>query len=198
MIKHKKILLFAPQGFEDIEIAAITDIIGWTRVLKETKPIDLVITGCKRNIRSKHNLTIKTHILLKDINARNYQALVIPGGFSDSGWGEVYKGKVLSLIQEIYRRGGIIASLCVGALPVAKSGILKGKKATTYSLSKRHDNLQFLRDCGAKPVKQRIVVSGRIITNRGPDTSIDVAFKLIELLNGKSDMKKVKRALMFE
>lgn len=193
----KKVLLFAPQGFEDIEVAAFTDILGWTRVLKEVKPVDVVITAFRKNICSKHGLTIKSHLLLNKINPDDYQALIIPGGHNDSGYAEVYKKEVINLIKKVYENGGVIATICVGALPVARSGILEGKKATTYASSKRHDNLQVLRDCGAVPVDKRIVVTDRIITNRGPDTSVEVAFKLLEMLNGKEDMKKVRKALMF-
>ena len=195
---NKKVLLFAPQGFEDIELAAFTDILGWTRVLKEVNSVDLVITAFKRNIRSKHDLNIKAHQLIKEINPKHYQALIIPGGFNDAGYTEVYHQKVLDLIKKIYGNNGIIATMCVGSLAVARTGILKGKKATTYSASKRHDNLKILQDCGAIPVKERIVVTGRIITNRGPDTGLDVAFKLLEMLNGKRDMKRIKKAMMFE
>lgn len=195
---NKKVLLFAPQGFEDIEIAAFTDIFGWTRVLKEVKAVDLVITAFKKNIRSKHNLTIRAHQRIKEINPDHYQALVIPGGFSDAGYGEVYNQSVLALIRKIYNNGGVITAMCVGSLAVARAGILKDKKATTYCASSRHDNLAMLRSCGVIPVKERIVVTDRIITNRGPDTAIEVAFRLLEMLNGKRDMKKVRRAMMFE
>ncbi len=194
----KKVLLFAPQGFEDIEVAAFTDVLGWTRVLKEVEPVEVVITAFKRYVNSKHGLIIKAHKLLEEVKAREYSALIIPGGFNDSGYTEVFDERALSLIRKIYANGGIIATMCVGSLPVAKSGILKGKKATTYSASKRHDNLQILRDCGAVPVDGRIVVSGRIITNRGPDTAVETAFKLLEMLNGEDDMKKVRKVLMFE
>jgi 4-methyl-5(b-hydroxyethyl)-thiazole monophosphate biosynthesis len=195
---NKKVLLFAPQGFEDIELAAFTDILGWTRVLKEVTHVDLVITAFKKNICSKHNLNIKAHQLIKEIKPLDYHALIIPGGFNDAGYTEVYNNKVLDLIKKIYKNDGIIATMCVGSLAVARTGILKGKKATTYSASKRHDNLKILQDCGATPVKDRIVVTDRIITNRGPDTAIEVAFKLLEMLNGKKDTKKIKKAMMFE
>jgi 4-methyl-5(b-hydroxyethyl)-thiazole monophosphate biosynthesis len=195
---NKQVLLFAPQGFEDLEVAAFTDIIGWTRVLKETKPIDLVITAFKENVRSKHNLTIQTHRLMDKVTPDDYQALIIPGGFNDAGYEEVYDEKVLGLINKVYANNGIIVAMCVGSLAVARAGILKGKEATTYAASKTHDNIQILRDCGALPAKGRIVVSDRIITNRGPDTSIEVAFKLLEMLSGKEDMERVKRAMMFD
>ena len=195
---NKKVLLFAPRGFEDIEVAAFTDILGWTKILKEVRPVDVIITGFRKNVHSKHGLTVKTHILLKDVDPKDYKALIIPGGFNDCGYTEVYHEKVMNLIQNVYGNGGIIATMCVGSLPVAKSGILKGRKATTYISSKRHNNLQILRDCGAIAVRNRIVVSGRIITNRGPGTAAEVAFKLLEMLNGKRDANRIKKALMFE
>lgn len=162
------------------------------------KSVDLVITALKKNVCSKHDLTIKAHHLIKDIHPDHYKALIIPGGFSDAGYTEVYNQKVLDLIRKIYKIGGIITAMCVGSLAVARTGILKGKKATTYSASKRHDNLLILQECGAIPVKKRIVVTDRIITNRGPDTAIEVAFKLLEMLNGKKDVHAVKKAMMFE
>jgi len=195
---NKQVLLFAPQGFEDLEVAAFTDIIGWTRVLQETKSIDLVITAFKENVRSKHNLTIQTHLLMEKVTPDDYQALIVPGGFNDAGYEEVYDEKVLDLINKVYANDGIIAAMCVGSLAVARAGILKGKEATTYAASKSHDNLQVLRDCGAVHVGGRIVVSDRIITNRGPDTSVEVAFKLLEMLSGKEDMERVKKAMMFD
>jgi 4-methyl-5(b-hydroxyethyl)-thiazole monophosphate biosynthesis len=193
----KKVLLFAPKGFEDIELAAFTDILGWTRVLKETRPVGLEIAGFKRYITSKHGLSIRADMLLRDVKPAHYCAMVIPGGFNDSGWTEVYKKPVLDLIKKIHGNGGIITAMCVASMAVAKSGILRGKKATTYTMSKRHDNLQVLRECGANAVKKRIVIDDRIITNRGTDTSIDVAFTLLKLLNGKKEASLIKRALMY-
>lgn len=195
---HKRVLLFVPDGFEDLEVAAFTDIIGWTRVLKEVKSVDLVITAFRRSIRSKHNLIINAHILLDEVTLSDYHALIIPGGFNDSGYEEVYDERVLDLIKKVHENGGIVTAMCVGSLAVAKAGILNGKEATTYSLSRRHDNLQTLRDYGAVTTGQRIVISDRIITNRGPDTAIEVAFKLVEMLNGQDDMKRIKKAMMFE
>ncbi len=194
---NNKVLLFAPQGFEDIELATFTNILGWTRILKEVKAIDVVITASNKQISSKHGLTIKSHILLDKVKVSDYQALIIPGGHNDSGYEEVYDKKVQNLIRNVYKSNGIIVTMCVGSLPVAKSGILQGKKATTYTSSKRHDNLEILESYGAIPVSARIVISDRIITNRGPDAAIDVAFVLIEMLNGKEDMKKVRKAMMF-
>ncbi|MBV4417713.1 DJ-1/PfpI family protein, partial [Clostridium tyrobutyricum] len=47
---------------------------------------------------------------------------------------EAYDERFLKLIREFDSRGKIIATICVGALPLGKSGVLNNRKATTYHL----------------------------------------------------------------
>ena len=49
-------------------------------------------------------------------------------------FGGIYDDRFLNLIREFDSSNKYIASICVGALPVAASGVLKGRKATTYHL----------------------------------------------------------------
>lgn len=71
--------------------------------------------------------------LLDEITVDEYDALAIPGGFEELGfYQEAFDKRFLKLIQEFDRQKKMIAAICVGALPLGKSGILRGKKATTY------------------------------------------------------------------
>lgn len=65
-----------------------------------------------------------------------------------------------------------------------KSGILVGKKATTYShpTSKRKEQL---KNFGAIVQNDLIVQDGNIITSSNPGTAFDVAFLLLEKLTSK-------------
>lgn len=84
----------------------------------------------------------------------------------------------------------------MGAKPVAAAGLLEGKEATTYPLDGgRH--LQYLAEPGVEVVNREMVVSDRIITGAGPAASFAVAFKLLEMLSGREDVEKVKRAMRF-
>ena len=89
-----------------------------------------------------------------------------------------------------------IATVCVAALPVGKSGVLKGRKATTYHLRGAHKQ-KVLQDFGAIVVNEPIVVDDNIITSYCPQTSYGVAFLLLEKLTSYHEMCLVKEAMAF-
>ena len=89
-----------------------------------------------------------------------------------------------------------IASVCVGALALAHSGILTGKKATTYHLNGGMRQKQ-LAEFGVDVVNEPIVCAENIITSYCPQTAPEVAFKLLEMLVGTEKMIPVKTAMGF-
>ena len=84
--------------------------------------------------------------------------------------------------------------MCVAALPVGKSGVLKNRKATTYHLDDGTRQNQ-LRDFGVEVLNEPVVVDKNIITSYCPETAAHVAFKLLEMLTTKKDMERVKSAM---
>ncbi len=191
-----KVLLFLAQGFEELEASAFIDVFGWTRSVNGVKPVEVTVASLHRRVKAAHSLVVEPDCLLDEVDLREFSALAIPGGYHDRGFTEAYQTEVLRAIRTIYDNGGIIATVCVAAKPVAKSGLLTGKEATTYPLD---DGIhaKFLEEHGVKVVKRDVVVSDRIITSTGPGTAIDVAFKLLEMLNGRDDVEKVRKAMMF-
>ncbi|MCK4260940.1 MAG: DJ-1/PfpI family protein [Halanaerobiales bacterium] len=99
-------------------------------------------------------------------------------------------------MREFGKRGKFIASICVGALPIGKSGILEGKKGTTYHRmgGKR---LKQLEEFGVKIVNESVVVDGKIITSWCPSTAVEVALKPLKLLSSGEDVGKVREILGF-
>lgn len=123
--------------------------------------------------------------------------MAIPGGFEEYGfYEEAYDEKFLNIIREFDKQGKIIASICVGALPLGKSGVLKNRKATTYHLSDGYRQKQ-LAGFLVNVVNERIVIDNNVITSYCPETASGVAFKLLELLTSKEQMERVKNAMGF-
>ncbi len=89
-----------------------------------------------------------------------------------------------------------MCSTCTGALALGKSGILRGKKATTYHLSQGKRQKQ-LEDFGAMIGSEPIVAEGNIITSSGPSTALGVAFKLLEMLTSTEEAEKAKELMGF-
>ena len=124
-----------------------------------------------------------------------YDALAIPGGFEEFDfYKEAYDEKFLQLIREFNDKGKIIATICVGALPVGKSGILKNRRATTYHLKNGYRQKE-LREFGVNVVNEPIVVDKNIISSYCPETAVGVAFKLLEMLTSVEEMEKVKELM---
>jgi 4-methyl-5(b-hydroxyethyl)-thiazole monophosphate biosynthesis len=197
-MKSKKVLLFLAQGFEDLEAATIIDICGWTYYRRHLQKVDVSVTGFHKVVTGRFGLKIKPDVFIDDIDPQQYDALAIPGGFHSHGFDEAYDVKVLNLAKSIYNSGGIIATMCVGILPVAKAGLLNGKKATTYPLSKNHDNPRYLREYGCQYSGKSIEVDDRIISCAGPAQSLHVVMIMLEMLLGSEEIKKIKEFTIFE
>ena len=103
----------------------------------------------------------------------------------------------MNLIREFDARGKIIATICVAALPVGKSGVLTGRKATTYHLRDAYRQKQ-LKEFQVDVVNEPIVVDKNIITSYCPETAPSVAFKLLEMLTSTEEMEQVKQAMGFQ
>ncbi|MCG2775755.1 MAG: DJ-1/PfpI family protein [Desulfobacterales bacterium] len=91
-----------------------------------------------------------------------------------------------------------MATMCVGILPIADAGLLKGKTATTYPYSRNHDNIRKLKEWGANVVNQHVVMDDRIISCDGPGSSLDVALLLMECLLGPETTQKVRHYMIYE
>lgn len=192
-----KILLFLVSGFEMMEMSVFVDIFGWART-DFGIDIDVVTCGFHKQVTSTFGVTVAVDKLMDEIVVDEYAALAVPGGFEEYGfYQEAYDERFLNLIRMFNVKHKVIASVCVAALPLGKSGVLENRKATTYPFmgGKRQNQL---RGFGVQVVQQPIVVDDNIITSYGPQTAPGVAFGLLEILTSKEKADAVKAAMCFQ
>ncbi len=193
----KKVLLLLANGFEIYEAGVFIDVIGWNLVDGDGTT-EIITCGIKNEIKSTFNIKITTDITIDEVNVDDYDALAIPGGFEEYGfYDDAYDEKFLDIIRRFYNKDKIIASICVGALPIGKSKILEGKTATTYNM-KNGIRQEELRKYGVNVINKSIVLDDNIITSWNPSTAIDVAFKLLELLTSKEKANYIKEIMGFK
>ena len=179
-----------------MEFSVFVDVMGWAR---NDYRFDLPVITCgfQREVISTFNIPILVDQTIDRINVADYDALAIPGGFEEFGfYEEAYDERFLNLIREFDKQGKIIATICVAALPVGKSGVLKGRKATTYHLRDAYRQKQ-LQAFEVDVINEPIVVDKNIITSHCPQTASAVAFKLLEKLTTTEKMEMVKQAMGF-
>jgi len=194
----KKVLLLLANGFEAVEASVFTDVIGWNK-LDGDGTTDLITVGMRENLKCTFNFQVIPEMQLSEVNIDEFDALAIPGGFEEAGFYEyAFSEDFLNIIKEFDRAGKIIASICVGALPIGKSGVLEGRNATTYNLSNGNERQKQLAEFGANVIcNEPIVVDKNIITSYNPSTAFNVAFKLLEMLTSQKNCENVKKLMGF-
>ena len=176
-----KILLFLAKGFETMEFSVFIDVFGWAKNDFEVN-IDIETCGFTKTVISTFNVPIIVDKTIDEIFIDDYDALAIPGGFEEFGfYEEAFDERFLTIIRQFDQCKKPIATICVAALCLGKSGVLTGRNATTYHLNNAHRQKQ-LSAFGVNVINEPIVIDDNIITSYCPQTAPDVAFKLLEKL----------------
>jgi 4-methyl-5(b-hydroxyethyl)-thiazole monophosphate biosynthesis len=193
----KKVLILLSNGFELYEAAAFTDVLGWAAVFG-SEPVEIVTAGFQRRLHCTFGFDVMPDSLISQVDLNSFDALAIPGGFEKAGfYQDAYSPEFMEVIRQFEDSGKPISSICVGALPVAKSGALKGRNATTYHLLEGIRKKQ-LGAFGANVKDAHIVRDKNITTSSSPATAIDVASDLLERLTSKENADHILELMGFD
>ncbi|ETI68838.1 DJ-1/PfpI family protein [Neobacillus vireti] len=110
--------------------------------------------------------------------------LIVSGGPLYSIHKCVENKELIKWISDFYVSGGIVASVCSGAVILAEAGVLSGKKATTHFLAL--DYLKSKYPDITVVSKVRYVDQGNILTSAGVSAGIDMSLYLVGKLLGET------------
>jgi protein deglycase len=188
----KKVLLLLAEGFETYEASVFIDVIGWNLVDGDHST-ELFSCGLRRELKTSFNQRFIVDYFIDDINVNDFDALAIPGGFEEFDfYKDAYDERFLNLIRAFDNKNKIIASICVAALIIGKSGVLLHRKATTY-----YSRQELLKEFSVNVINQPIVIDKNIITSWNPSTAVYVALTLLELLTSKQNADYIKEIMGF-
>ena len=193
----KKIAIFLFEGAELFEIASFTDIFGWNNVvgLKEFRDIKIETISYKESIKCTWGGELKVEKIITEDNVEDffdYDALIIPGGFGKANFFKDKNNKIFKkLIKFFSENNKIIVAICSAVINLLETTYIKEKKVTTYLLdNKRYFNQ--LKNYNVIPVEEEIVIDNNLFTCSGPGNALELAFKLLEKLTSKENLKTVK------
>ena len=86
-----------------------------------------------------------------------------------------------------------VTSVCTGSLVLGAAGLLKGRRATTHWMS-----LPMLAAFGCKPVAERVVVDGNVITGGGVTAGIDFALTVAGEWFGAEVARKIQLGIEYD
>ena len=126
---------------------------------------DAVVIGLEAGKKiegKKGDVTLTTDTSVGEVSAGDFDALVIPGGYSpDKIRGD---GKMVALTRDIAGAGKPVAAICHAGWMLAEADIIRGKTVTSWPSIKTD-----LVNAGAEWVDQEVVEDDNLITSRMPD-----------------------------
>jgi transcriptional regulator GlxA family with amidase domain len=117
--------------------------------------------------------------------------VVVPGGFGNRMLLE--HEPLHEWIRGVHETSTWTTSVCTGSLLLAAAGLLDGAPATTHWLAR-----DVLAELGAKPVPERVVEHGKIVTAAGVASGIDMALHLVKTINGEQVAQAVQLGIEYD
>jgi len=194
----KKILLLLADGFEPLEAAGFTDVLGWANLDGEV-PIEVVSASLHKTIGATFAYRVQPDHLLADLDLSDFDAIAVPGGMERGGihggfYKDAYKQEFQDAIRHFSGNKQPVASVCVASLALGAAGILNGRSATVYHQTggKRKAELEGF---GATFIDNAIVQDQNIITSTGPGTAVEVAFELLAQLSSTANVSHIRQLM---
>jgi len=156
-LKGKRIAVLAEDYYQELEL--------WYPVLRlrEAGAEVLVVgTGSADTYTSKHGYPVTVDAAVEEVQASDFDALVVPGGYAPDRLRRY--PAVNALAREMFLEGKVVASICHGAWVLISADILRGRTATCFSGIKDD-----VINAGANYVDREVVQDGNLITSREPD-----------------------------
>ncbi|ABY92667.1 type 1 glutamine amidotransferase domain-containing protein [Thermoanaerobacter sp. CM-CNRG TB177] len=164
----KKIAILIENMYEEPEL-----LYPYYRLKEEGYEVHLIGPEKDKVYTGKHGYPMKSTHASKDVKAEDYDAVIIPGGYSPDHMRRC--NDTINFVKEMDKLQKTIAAICHGPWIMASACNLKGKKVTSF-FSIKDD----LINAGAQYVDEEVVVDGNLITSRTPNDLVAFVKAIIE------------------
>ena len=150
-----KALIISADNFEDSEL-----LVPYYRLKEEGIEVD-VASMKQGSIKGKHGYEVKVTKTLKEVNAGDYDILILPGGKAPEAVRK--EQKALDLARYFFEKNRPVAAICHGGQTLISAGLVKGRRVTCYKSVAPE-----MKEAGARYEDAEVVVDNNLISSRQP------------------------------
>jgi protease I len=171
-LNGKKVAIVVADGFEQSEFEE-----PLKELKKEGATVD-VISIEKGTVRAWKNKNwgdeFEANVSILDADSNEYDALVLPGGVMNPDTLRANKD-VIGFVKDFLEDEKPIAAICHGPWTLIETGLLRGRKVTSYKSLKTD-----LINAGAEWLDEEVVVDEGLVTSRTPKDLSAFCTKMVE------------------
>lgn len=170
----RRLLLFVDDVYEDLEL--------WypkLRMIEAGARVTVAGPEAGRKYAGKHGYPCVSDAALADMQERDFDGLIIPGGFSPDKLRR--DPKVKELTRQFADHGKLVAAICHGGWIAVSAGVYKGVRVTG-SPGIKDD----LTNAGAIWVDEPVVIDRHFVSSRKPDDLPDFCEGILSVLTRTS------------
>ncbi len=169
---QKRVAIITENGFEEVELTSPKKAMEDAGI-----KVDIISseTGKVKAWNQDHwSIELPVDVNISDADIDNYDALMIPGGVINPDKMRLNEAYV-NFAKEFMESGKPVAAICHGPQLLIETGLLDGKKMTSYPSIKTD-----LKNAGANWVDKEVVVDHGLVTSRSPKDLEAFNKKLLE------------------
>ena len=187
---ERKVAVLLANGFEEGEALFVVDIIRRAGFTCDAVSVEEEI------VRGSHGVRTIADCLLQDADRDSYDMIVLPGGLPGADTLRDNETVVAWVRDFASRPDKFVAAICAAPQVLAKAGVSKGRRLTSYpgeKYQKLFADADYVDD--NRLTEECVVVDGHLITSRGPGTTLPFAYRLVEMLGGDAD--KLRQGMQY-
>ncbi len=171
-LNNRKVAIVVTDGFEQSEFEKPLEALK-----KEGAEVD-VVSPKKGKIKAWNEKNwgneFEANVAISEASSDKYDALLLPGGVMNPDNLRADK-KVVAFVKDFLQNDKPVASICHGPWTLIETGLLKGRKLTSYHTIKTD-----LQNAGAQWVDEEVVVDNGLVTSRNPKDLPAFCDKMVE------------------
>lgn len=171
-LSNKKVAILVADGFEESEF--IQPMEALKNAGAEVAVVSLHDGEVKAWAEKDWGKSYPVDLTVNDANAKDYDALVLPGGVMNPDHLRENQDAV-NFVSGFFDDSKPIAAICHGPWTLIETGELKGRRVTSYPSLKTD-----LTNAGANWVDEEVVVDNGLVTSRNPHDLPAFCRKMVE------------------